>query len=280
MSRRWLVDIHALAVAPHDWVSIQPGPVDIPTLSLLQEQGYDQAPVVSRATGSAVGLVEAAYLNRLAESKTPLREDDETIRAPHHFLRTAGEVELLELLSMLTKTRAVLVIDPTLVDEIGHEANIGLVTISDLNRHPVRASLYSVIAGLELELARLVPNMFPDPWSWIAALDEPRQVEILGHWELTRRRGVDVNPVAATTLTQLLKIVARDKAFLARLGMRSKGDFDRQTGHIPMLRNCVMHPVRPLVLGPDDVARIRGTVQVMIDLIERIGSVGEVARRQ
>jgi hypothetical protein len=277
MNRRWMVDIRALAIPPDDWVTIQPGPVDASTLSVLQERGYDQAPVVARATASAIGLVETAYLRQLAEYEAPLHEDDETIRAPHHFLKAAGEVEVIELLSALTTTRAVLVVDPTLTDEIGQELEIGLVTISDLNRHPVRASLYSVIAGLELELARVVPHLFPDPWSWIEALDEPRQVEIVGHWELTRRRGVDVNPVAATTLTQLLRIVARDKAFLARLGLRSRGEFDRQTGHIATLRNCVMHPVRPLVLDQAGVARVHETVGVMIDLIERIGAMDGTA---
>jgi hypothetical protein len=62
--------------------------------------------------------------------------------------------------------------------------------------------------------------------------------------------------------------------------MRSKSDFDRQTRHVATLRNCVMHPVRPLVLGPADVVRIFGTVQLTIDLIERIGSVDEVDRMQ
>lgn len=151
---------------------------------------------------------------------------------------------------------------------------LGLLTISDLNRHPLRAELYSLMSHAEVELATLVEKAFPDAWTWIRSLNEGHQVGILGYWELSRRRGVDVGPVAATTLSQLIQVVSRSKNLLARLGFQSRNEFDLPTGSIPELRNVVIHPVRPLILEHGDVSRVRETVLAVRDLAERTREAG------
>lgn len=262
------MDVRSLAVPPDDWITVQPGPVVPSTLSLLQDRGYDQAPVYDRAL---LGLVETDYLRTLALSLQPLRSDDPAVCSDRHFLRIDEDIDVTELLASLTNTRAILITEPVDLDEHGSaEILHGLVTISDLNRHPIRAALYSVLATLEWELARAIPRLFSDPWEWIRTLGERHQVEILGYSELTRRKRVDADPISATTLAQLLQIVARHRIFLSRLGFRSRQEFEARTGRIPELRNCVMHPVRPLVLEQDDVSRIDQTVRTIIHLAKRV----------
>lgn len=151
---------------------------------------------------------------------------------------------------------------------------LGLLTISDLNRHPLRAELYSLMSHAEVELATLVEKAFPDAWTWIRSLNESHQVGILGYWELSRRRGVDVGPVAATTLSQLIRVVSRSKDLLAKLDFQSRNEFEVLTGSIPELRNVVMHPVRPLILEQGDVSRVRDTVLAVRDLLERTREAG------
>ena len=265
------VDLGSLVVPPDNWIAVQPGPVDLSTLSLLENRGYDQAPVYDGAARALLGLIETDYLRTLVVSGQPLRPDDPEVRSARHFLRIGGDIDITELLAALTRTRAILITEQLQLDE--HEsAEIlhGLVTISDLNRHPVRAALYSVLATLESELARAIPRLFSDPWEWIGTLSEHHQVSILGYSELTRRKRVDVDPIAAATLSQLLQVVARHKAFLVRLGFRSRKDFEDLTGRIPDLRNCVMHPVRPLVLDQDDVSKTDRTVRAILDLTKRV----------
>ncbi|MEA3225775.1 MAG: hypothetical protein U9Q07_07465, partial [Planctomycetota bacterium] len=105
---------------------------------------------------------------------------------------------------------------------------------------------------------------------WISKLSEEHQVRIIGYWELSKRRGVDIGPIEAIMLSQLIQIVSKTKDLLKLLGFRSRNEFDSGAGKIPELRNCVMHPVRPLILGYKDVAAVHKTIRFVEDLIERL----------
>jgi hypothetical protein len=122
----------------------------------------------------------------------------------------------------------------------------------------------------QLDLATLVKREFADPWDWIERLDERSQPQVLGYWELAKRKGVDVGPVAATTLSQLLGVVAKRKDLLQRLGFASRNAFEEETGSIPDTRNKVMHPVRPLVLNQEEVRKVRDAVLCVSSLTEQL----------
>src|SRR5262249_18463014 len=143
---------------------------------------------------------------------------------------------------------------------------IGLITISDLNRHAFRSVIYTVMADLEAALARLVEHEFADPWDWIRLVAEDHQAIVLGNWELAKRKGVDVGPIAATTLTNVLTIAAKSQHLRDLLGFKSRGQIDDAVGGLPDVRNRVMHPVRPIVLGAADVDDLRSRLDRAIDL--------------
>ena len=118
-------------------------------------------------------------------------------------------------------------------------------------------------------MASLVQRHFRDPWEWLGRLNEESQVRILGFWELSKRMGVDIGPVAATMLPQLFNIVGRTKPLLDLLGYK-RVEFESVTGRIAKLRNCVMHPVRPLILGWEDVQKVRSTFALLKTLRGRL----------
>jgi hypothetical protein len=143
---------------------------------------------------------------------------------------------------------------------------VTLLTISDLNEHALRGPLYALLSSLEVSLSKLVGRNFTDPWEWLGSLSEENQVQILGYWELSKKKGVDIGPLAATTLPQLLNIVARRKDLRALLGMKSRNEFESHTGHLVKLRNSVMHPVKPLILQKEDVRRVLDWVRAAKEL--------------
>jgi hypothetical protein len=266
------VDIMSLVTPSNQWVSVRPGPVDSSTLSMLQEHGYDQAPVLDRPGKTLLGIVDTSYLRDLAATGQALRDDDPRVCSDRHFLGVGEDVDIdvIKLLSALVATQALLVMYELDLGDRGIHRSHGFLTISDLNRHALRAALYSAIATLEWELARAVPAYFPDPWEWIGGLPEHHQVAIVGYWELTRRKRIDISPITATTLAQLLQIAARSPSLLTRLGFRSRNEFESRTGRISGLRNCVMHPVRPLVLEHGQVATILETLRTILDLASKL----------
>jgi len=264
-------ELEALCVPLRECLSTKTGPVDLTVLSNLDARRFDQAPVYDAEKGHLLGIVETTFLRELYEAREPLAADDPAVCNDTHMFHIGCFVSIDQILEKMSERRAVFVIRGSSATEHGYvEWNYGLLTISDLNRQPLRAALYALLAELESGMAVLVDSAFSDPWAWVKTLAEEHQVRILGYCELTRRRNLDVGPIAATTLAQLIQVVSKNQELLQKLGYRSRTEYDRQTGSIPNLRNCVMHPVRPLVLGQEDVKLIRSTVASVQDLYSRV----------
>ena len=240
---------------PH-CLCVQPGLILEATLSDLERNGYDQAPVYDPATGTAWGLASTDYLRSLYSADTRLERDNPHVRDEAKVLRIGSSGNIYQLLDRLRTQRAIIVIRESDVTEYGHvEFLLGLVTISDLNRHEIRAILYRLLSTVEARLAHLIDQELPDPWEWLPLLSEEQQVRVLGYWELSKRRGVDIGPLAAITLAQLLTIVAKFERLRGRLGFTRRKDIDSEIGQVPDFRNRIMHPVRPLILDKEDVNR-------------------------
>jgi hypothetical protein len=146
----------------------------------------------------------------------------------------------------------------------------GFLTISDLNRHVFRAALYGTFAALEARLATFIETSCPNPWEWIKSLSEEHQVRILGYWDLSKRHGLDVGPVAAATLTNLLTVAAKSSTIRAALGFTNRSEIDKVVGAVPNVRNAVMHPVRPLIGRQGDVQRVLQTMRAVAALHDSV----------
>lgn len=145
---------------------------------------------------------------------------------------------------------------------------VGLLHFSDVNKHEVRANVYLWLAALEMNLARLLRRNCPSFETWLRCLDEPRQVLVLGRYELERRRQAELDPVEGTELADLIKVFRSVPGLLEPLGL-SKSQFEKKTGRLVTLRNAAMHPVRSMVREHADVKRLAGRMADVIDLIER-----------
>ncbi|MFH1941725.1 MAG: hypothetical protein ABIL68_06435, partial [bacterium] len=195
------------------------------------------------------------------------------------FAHLKSWVPLEELfVAMTTRASAIVYCQAkgTVLDANGNREHLpsrtiyGLITRADLNRQAVRAVVYDRLCRLEIALAQFVGNAFTDPWDWIQKLGEEGQVRILGYSDLSKRRNVELNPVAAATLVELMTVVARSPELLGRLEYPSRKKYEEATGKIAKTRNCVMHPVRPLILGPEDVTDLANVLRTAIDLQGRI----------
>ena len=92
----------------------------------------------------------------------------------------------------------------------------------------------------------------------------------MGYWELAKRRDVDIGPLAAVTLSNLLTVVRTSRGILAELGFESERAFRECTDSLPEFRNRMMHAVRPLVLDHDGVEKLYRVARVLEMLRNRI----------
>jgi hypothetical protein len=231
----------------------------------MEEEDYHFAPVFEQLKSSqaVLGLVSRERLKELHLCNLDLQSDDPAICHPEIYDRTSMSV----VLDTLRANVAVVVI----VDQAeAGQCPLGLLTRSDLNKHPFRAIIYSLLAALETRLAKLVRNQFEDPWVWVSRLNEEKQARILGYWELSKRKGIDVGPVSATTLAELLTIVAGTNELRSSLGYKSRNSFEDAIGRLPDLRNQIMHPVRPLITDVDSVTKLKTDLSAVITFTDQL----------
>lgn len=251
------VDLASLYVPLERCISVNFGYLDPTAIGKLLTNDYDQAPVFN-SEGEAVGIVETDYLERLLASGHPLNENTAELDSAS----INSEASLDTLLDVLSSSRSKLVRLAS--------TPVGLITISDLNKPPLRSLIYPLLARLEIDLAALIADTCHDPWSWIPLLSKQRQVQVLGYWELTKRSGVDTGPLTGCMLTDLIEILAKMDSVRALAGYADAGAVRLSLGGVPKFRNKVMPPVSPLVLSIADVAAAREVLNRVVELGERL----------
>jgi hypothetical protein len=91
-------------------------------------------------------------------------------------------------------------------------------------------------------------------------------VHVLGYWEITKRKNINIGALEACTLTQLIRIVSSLEKVRVAFGFKSRTAADEMCSSLPTLRNKVMHPVRPIVGTSDEIAALVSS----IDKLERV----------
>ena len=234
-------------------IQVCPGVVDAEVVATLRRNDFDNAPMPS-----SDGVIATSYLEQLLASNRPLSAEDPAI--DRTVLNSAAG--LRELLETVAAHNAVLVSE--------HGKSAGLLTLSDLNKHPLRSLLYASLANLEIDLAEAIRRICPDPWDWIQELTEENQVHVIGYWEVTKRKNIDIGALAACTLTQLIRIVCTLEKVRLEFGFKSRKAADETCGSLPTLRNKVMHPVRPLIGTPDEIADLVSSINKLEVLMSRV----------
>ena len=114
----------------------------------------------------------------------------------------------------------------------------GLVSLSDIQRLPVRAALFASITQFEMAMATLIDARYPED-CWLEHLSEERQEKI--DVELANASSSQ-NQVARLLYTQfadktnLLRLIAKERG-----DPRSRNEFDAEFAHLQDLRNRVAH---------------------------------------
>lgn len=235
----------------------------------METERYDFAPVFSGE--QVLGLVSRERLAMLAGGGEPLRPDDPEIRR-HAVIETRPPLDVL-LDAMADCPVRIVVDSPTLTPPWTRRISYGIVTLSDLNKHPVRVVIYEILAGLEMAAADLVRAVWGNSVEWVMKLDrDESKARILGYWKLAELEGVDTGPVTGATLAELLRAIGCRDGLLASPGFRSVTNYHKATGSLPEWRNRVMHPVRPLLTKPAELTKLKTDLLNALDLTHRIRS--------
>jgi hypothetical protein len=269
-----VVDLLPLSTARENCLLLNTGPVDEEKVEQAETYRFDQLPVLD-SEGSLCGLIATKAARQLFDSGTDLLPTT----ADLHMREVQPQMEMFGFLCALEQSRALVIRDQDR-SAATPEDWFALVTVSDLNRHPFRNLLFHPLVNLEVALAELVDLYFDEPWDWIELTSEGSQIRIVGQWEVEKRSSMDTHPVTGCMLTDLVKVVEKSAVLREKLGYKSKSKYKNATERFPDFRNQVMHPVRPLVLKPDDVAILIANLENAMSLSSTVNKLNEELRAE
>jgi hypothetical protein len=254
-----LVDLSSIFTPIDECNSVKVGIIDKIEVREIRRKKYDQAPIVG-SKGRVVGLMSLAEIEWLRRKGQPLT--DETQEIDHQSM--PSESTISDLLDVFSQETAVLI--------SSHGEITGLLTLSDLNRPLLKPKLYPSFFQLETLLSDLISETYPEPRAWINHLPDRDQIRLLGYWELSRKKNVELKtgPLHACELSDLITIVTKDKQLQTALGYESNSNVKKELGSLTELRNAVMHPVRPIFLNRTDPPRLKRDLQDLGTALNRL----------
>ena len=120
-----------------------------------------------------------------------------------------------------------------------------IVTVSDLNRLPVRVYLFAIINHLESLLSDVILRSLPVD-AWLERMPDSQRIAVLELFEKKRREDLDTRLIDCTTLTHKFGIIARDGNLRGLFNARTTSEFRRNVKPIGDLRNRLAHGQDPV----------------------------------
>lgn len=121
----------------------------------------------------------------------------------------------------------------------GREIN-GLVSVSDLQRLPVRAALFAIVTQLEMTMADVVRRRFSQPDAWMRLLSQGRAEKARKNIASAKSEDTLVDRLLYTEFCDKVTIIEKAKIVLGD-GSVKKGRFQRDMKDIQNLRDNLAH---------------------------------------
>ena len=249
-----LVDALTLSTPEGECTWLDTGPVNGVTVKTLNAGHYSQAPVRG-PDGGYLGIITTQRADELLKGNQPLTANDPKLDSKH----IEAQLDVLAMINALGDP------DRPAVAVLEGSTFMGLLTVSDLNRHAMRAALFGIVGVLEANLAWWVePRLPQNAASFIPDVrpaDRRLRRALLRDW--SGRIGVVSSLYFADFLVLLEHVpILRDGLDPASLCKA----LDAAT-RLNNLRTRVMHPPKAVVdSSPDSPLRLEDDVRLAIEL--------------
>lgn len=141
---------------------------------------------------------------------------------------------------------------------------VGLVSLSDLQKLPVRAALFALITGFEITMAEAIKEKYADEKEWMAVLSDERQQKIEEGIKASRRDDGYVDSLLFTQFSDKAAIIVRSFQL-----SNSKTQLRTQLKDIRDLRDNLAH-ANEYAATPQHAGRVCAAVRNLLDLSEQI----------
>ncbi|MBR1214605.1 hypothetical protein [Bradyrhizobium sp. JYMT SZCCT0180] len=213
-------------------------------------QNYDYLPVVRSVSDLKIlGLFHTKALpagalqgDSVAQNLIPLSED--TI--------IGADSSILEFVSDADQKPCRLVVSGASI--------VGLVSLSDLQRLPVRAALFALITGFEITLLIAIRKWYRDEEEWLSSLSEGRREILEQQKAAALARDTLVEALLFTQFSDKKQLVLKKYR-----GKRSKASLKDALNKIERLRNFVAH-ANDYAPSPEQATEVCAVVRSLVEL--------------
>jgi hypothetical protein len=217
------------------------------------KDAFDHLPVFDK-DGAVIGVLDMASIEPLP--------DDESVESAYealaeHFL-VGAEVSIIDFLQQ-ADTRPF----RFLVTGAGIS---GLVSLSDVQKLPVRAALFAMVTQLEMAMAELIATNFKGT-EWIGWLTEGRQQKLAEQMTIAQEANNQVSPLLYTQFADKVKIVR--EVWKRQVGPNDADRIGSELAGFEKLRNAVAH-ANEFGVTKDAAAAVAGKARAMRDSLQRI----------
>lgn len=144
----------------------------------------------------------------------------------------------------------------------------GLVTLSDLQRLPVRAALFGMVTQLEMTMAEVIRYRFADNDSWRSHLTEERRTKLDAELQSARLADTLVDSLQYTQFGDKVTIIKKAWPFATGAGP-SKSRFERDMRDLQSLRDNLAH-ANDYAATSETASHVCGLVRAALEWIDRL----------
>ena len=231
----------------------------LPVVMARNTEPYDFLPVVAAGDGQQdriVGLFDAAQFF----DEIPAEGHVEQHYAPlfEEYLMGA-DASILNFVMDADKKPCRLVISGTNI--------VGLISLSDLQKLPVRAALFALITGFEISMFEEIKRGYPNDDDWKRHLSNDRKKKIDKQIEQSHRGDCFVDALLFTQFCDKSEILL--KGFQLPKSTQGEKDFRKKLEQIQALRNNLAH-ANEYAASPDQARHVCEVVRELLALRETI----------
>jgi hypothetical protein len=224
--------VHLIATGRPDFKTCLPDEALSEVVERNRADGFDFLPVIgpgTRGGETVAGVLEvAAFISGVAPEKT-VRDQMQPLGEEHLI---GADASILTFIRDADRHPFRFVVS-------GREIN-GLVSVSDLQRLPVRAALFAIVTQLEMTMADVVRRRFSQPDAWMGLLSQGRAEKVRENVARAKAEDTLVDRLLYTEFCDKVTII--DKAWISSVdGSPKKKSFQKDMQDIQNLRDNLAH---------------------------------------
>jgi hypothetical protein len=213
---------------------------------------FDHIPVMDKSDATIIGLFHAAGFDAASPPNSRIADHLELLS---EALLLSPKARILDFLLTADERPCRIV--------VSDGETRGLVTLSDLQRLPVRAALFALITGFEIVMMEAIRRHYRSMDEWLPVLKPKRQELVQQRLQSAKRTDSFVDELLFTEFADKRALVRSFQTFM------SKGRFEENLKIIEDLRNEVAHASN-YAATPQRAREVCETVRQILTLKDQI----------